>query len=80
MCSSVTSHPIFPGTEPLIARTVEERRNTVPLPRTLDNKKILIKTLLASNLLSIYNRICQWCETENQAFLSLIFLAISPEQ
>ena len=31
---------------------------------TCDNKKRLIKTILASNLSCVYNRICQWCDTE----------------
>ena len=32
---------------------------------TSENQKIFIKTILAGNLLCIYNCICQWHETEN---------------
>ena len=40
----------------------------ITLPRYNDNKKILINTILASNLPCIYNRLCQRYETENQIF------------
>ena len=33
------------------------------------NKKILMKTILASNLFCVYNRICQWYETGNQVLI-----------
>ena len=59
-----TSHPIFPATEPLFAWTVEERKEHLPFQSTFDNKKILIKTVLSSNVFCIYNRMCQWYDTE----------------
>ena len=36
-------------------------------PNNFENKKILIKTILAGNLLCIYSCICQWYDTDHLA-------------
>ena len=48
-----------------VAWKEEERRNKLQFHGTCDNKKRLINTIVASNLLCIYNRICHWYEIEH---------------
>ena len=55
--------PEISGDRAIIAWTVEGMRKNYQ--GTRDNKKILTYITLAINLLFIYNRICQWYETEN---------------
>ena len=59
-----TSHPVFPGHQLSLGRLRKGRRNHNS-QGTFDNKKILIKTILASNSQNLHNRICQWHEIEN---------------
>ena len=59
-----TSHPIFPATEPLSLGQLRKGGINYHFHGTFENKRILLKTLLARNLLCIYNRICQCYETE----------------
>ena len=61
-----TCHPIYTATESLLLGPLRKGGSNHHFQGTIDNKKILIKTVLASNLLCIYNRICHWDETENQ--------------
>ena len=60
-----TSHPIFPATELLSLWQLRNGGSGYHFQGTFDNKKILIKTLLATNFLCIFNRICQLYETQN---------------
>ena len=61
-----TSHRIFPATEPLSLAQLRKGAGKCHFPGTFYNKKIFINSMLAGNLLCIYNRICQWYDTENQ--------------
>ena len=54
-----TSHPIFPTTEPFSLGQLRKGRRNYHFQGTSDNKKLLIKTILESELICIYNRICQ---------------------
>ena len=57
-----TTHPTFAATEPVsLGHLVKEGRN-YHFQRTFDNQTLLINTILASNLLCIYHRICQLYE------------------
>ena len=61
-----TSYRIFPATEPLSLGRLRKGGGNYNFPGTFDNKEIFIKSMSANNLLCIYNRICQWYDTENQ--------------
>ena len=61
-----TSRPIFPATEPLSLGQLRNGGSGYHFQGTFDNKTILIKTILATNFLRIYNRTRQWYETQNQ--------------
>ena len=58
----------FSATEPLSLGHLRTGARNYDFQGTFENKKILINTILTSNLLCNFNRICQWCETENQVF------------
>ena len=60
LCSSVTFPPIFPATEPWSLGQLRKKEGNYHYQGTRDKKKGLIHIMLASNLLDIYNRICQW--------------------
>ena len=59
-----TSHPVLPATEPLSLGQMRNGGSTHHFQGTFDNGKLLIKTRLGSSLQCVYNRICQWYETE----------------
>ena len=59
-----TSHPIFPATDPLSFGQLWKGRNDY-FQVTLENKKILINTVLAGNLLCVYNCIFWRYDNEN---------------
>ena len=60
-----TSHPIFPATDPLsFGQLWKEGRNDY-FQVTLENKKILINTVLAGNFLCVYNCIFWRYDNEN---------------
>ena len=61
-----TSRPIFPATEPLSLGQLRNGGSGYHFQGTFDNKTILIKTILATSFLRIYNRTRQWYETQNQ--------------
>ena len=63
-----TSHPIFLATEPLSLGQLRKGGGNFHFQGTFDNNKILIKSMLATNLLCIYNNFCQWYDTENDVF------------
>ena len=58
-----TSHPIRPATALSFGQLKKGKNHQ--FHNTFGNKNILINTLLASNLLRIFNYICQWYGTEN---------------
>ena len=55
-----SSHPIFPA-------TVRKGGSNYYFNSSSEKNKILIKTILGSHLLCVYDRSCQWYETENLA-------------
>ena len=60
-----TSHPIRQPTEQLSLGQYGKRRS-YHFHGTFETKMLLIMTILASNLLCVYNRNCQWYEIANQ--------------
>ena len=62
-----TSHPTCPATAPLLLGQLKNGGPRDHFQGTVDNTKILIKFKLAGSLLSIYNCVCQWYETEKEA-------------
>ena len=59
--SSVISHSIFPALGPLA-----KGRSNCHFQGAFENKKSLIRTILATKLQCIQYRTCQWYQTENQ--------------
>ena len=60
--------PIFPATTTLSRGHLKKGERNYLIQGTFENKKVLIKTILASNLLCIFNCTCQWNDTENVVF------------
>ena len=59
-----TSHPTFPAGESLSRGQLTKGWRNYHSQSTFENKKLLIETKMASNLLCMHNRICQRYETE----------------
>ena len=61
-----TSHPIFPATESSPLGQLRKGGRNNHFIGTIENEKILIKTILASSFRCLDNRSCQWSVAENQ--------------